>query len=424
MSPRIHVTDMQGRRHVSMREHERDTVVVIGAGLAGLTAAATAARAGKHVVAVEAHAGGGRARTDVRGGYRFNQGAHALVRGGPAWRILGELGVAHHGHQPPARGTGAIRDGERLSLLNGRTVKALTKILAASPTKWAGRSAAEWAESLGGGDLSDLARMFIRVSSYASDLEAMPADLAISQLKAGARGVSYLDGGWASLVSGLSSVASAAGATIRDHSSVAGVSSAPGGWEVTLGNDEVIGAAAVIVAAGGPAMTRKLLPVDPGWSELGPPVTAACLDLGLQGKRPPLTFGLNEPLYLSRHSPPGDLAPKRGSVVHLLRYGAREAGADRAELRRFAQLGGITDDQIVEERFLANMVVTHMLPHPEGGLRSRPAVNIPGAEGIFLAGDWVGAQGWLADAAMSSGQRAGMLAAKTAAAGPKLSQVA
>ena len=62
--------------------------MVIGAGLAGLTAATTAARAGRRVVVVEAHTEGGRARTDERRGYRFNQGAHALYKSGEAWRIL------------------------------------------------------------------------------------------------------------------------------------------------------------------------------------------------------------------------------------------------------------------------------------------------------------------------------------------------
>ncbi len=76
-----------------MREHDKETVVVIGAGLAGLTAAATAARARRPVVVVEAHTAGGRARTDELSGYRFNQGPHALGRGGEAWRILHDLGV-------------------------------------------------------------------------------------------------------------------------------------------------------------------------------------------------------------------------------------------------------------------------------------------------------------------------------------------
>jgi len=91
-----------------MRNDEIDRVVVIGAGLAGLTAAATAGRAGRRVVLLEGHEPGGRARTDRRAGYAFNQGPHALYKGGPAWRVLGELGVGHRGHlsaaarRPPA----------------------------------------------------------------------------------------------------------------------------------------------------------------------------------------------------------------------------------------------------------------------------------------------------------------------------------
>jgi glycine/D-amino acid oxidase-like deaminating enzyme len=153
-----------------MGERHEVPVVVIGAGLAGLTAAATAARAGRLVVVVEADALGGRARTDEHGGYRFNQGPHALARGGRAERILRDLGVPHR-------------------------------------------------------------------------------------------------------------------------------------------------------------------------------------------------------------APPG------GSVVHVMRYGARDPARDGAELRGHARLAGLTDDQIVEERFLAVHVVTHVVPSPDHGLAGRPGVEVAGAPG-------------------------------------------
>ena len=400
------------RRHIFMRGHANEAVVVIGAGLAGLTAAATAARAGRPVVVVEAHAAGGRASTDERNGYRFNQGPHALGKGGDAWRILGDLGVPHPGHRPPLHGSRVVRDGKLVRVPVGQMSLLLPKLLKASAASWAGRSAEEWVESLGKKHyLSDLARMLIRVTTYVTDLRAMPADFAISRVKGARHGVSYLDDGFASLVDGLSSVASAAGATIREHQAAAGISAVPGGWEVTLADGELLPAAAVVIAAGGPAAARELLPVDPGWPEFGPPVTAACLDLGLRGPSISAVIGVDQPLYLACHCPPGNLAPAGGSVVHVMRYGARDARLDRAELHRFATVAGITDDQIVEERFLAVHVVTHVLPGPEDGLAGRPAVAVPGSPGLYLAGDWVGPSGWLSDAAIGSGQQAGMLAA-------------
>lgn len=387
-------------------------MVVIGAGLAGLTAAATAARAGKPVVVLNAHGRGGRARTDERAGFRFNQGPHALYKGGPASRTLRALGVDHRGHLPPLNGARGSRDGTLVRLLGAPMGSIVPRLIAASPGKWHAHSAEEWVDSLrASGAVSDLARMLIRVSSYVADLERMPADLAISQLRLGLRGVSYLDGGWSVLVDGLSSAASAAGAVIRSHQAATAISAAPGGWEVALAGGGTLPAVAVVVAVGGPAGARKLLPVDPGWPQLGPPVTAACLDLGLRGPGPSVVFGLDEPLYLARHCPPGDLAPGGGSVVHAMRYGARDAATDRAQLHSYARLAGIAEDQVVEQRFLADMVVTHVLPPPGAGLAGRPPVEVPGARGIYLAGDWVGASGWLADAAVASGRRAGMLAA-------------
>jgi phytoene dehydrogenase-like protein len=402
-----------------MRELSKETVVVIGAGLAGLTAAATAARAGRPVVVVDADAAGGRASTDERNGYRFNQGPHALGKGGEAWRILGDLGVPHPGHRPPLRGSRVVRDDRLVGVPVGQLGRLLPRLVTAAAGKWAGRSAEEWVESLGEKhDLSDLARMLIRVTTYVTDLESMPADFAISRVRGARRGVSYLDDGFSVLVEGLSSVASGAGATIRERQAAVGISAVPGGWEVALADGELLPAAAVVVAAGGPATARKLLPLDPGWPEFGPPVTAACLDLGLRGRCPSAVIGVDQPLYLARHCPPGNLAPAGGSVVHAMRYGARNAELDRAELHRFVTLAGITDDQIVEERFLAVHVVTDVLPRPEDGLAGRPAVAVPGSPGLYLAGDWVGPSGWLSDAAMASGQRAGLLAAGAPAEEP------
>ena len=390
--------------------------MVIGAGLAGLTAAATAARARRPVVVVEAHTAGGRARTDELSGYRFNQGPHALGKGGEAWRILRELGVPHPGHRPPLRGARVVRDGQLARVPAGHLASLVARLLAVSAGSWAGRSAEEWVESLGGSrDLPDLARMLIRVTTYVTDLRRMPADFAIARIKAARRGVSYLDDGFGSLAEGISSAAAAAGATIRTHQAAAGISAVPDGWQVELASGEVLPAAAVVIAAGSLAAARTLLPADPGWPELGPPVTAACLDLGLRGPCPSVVIGVDEPWYLARFCPPGTLAPAGGSVVHVMRYGARDAELDRAELHRFATLAGITDDQIVAERFLAVHVVTDVLPGPEVGLAGRPAVAVPGSPGVYLAGDWVGPSGWLSDAAMASGQHAGLLAAGASA---------
>ncbi len=368
--------------------------MVIGAGLAGLTAAATAARARKPVVMVEADTAGGRARTDELSGYRLNQGPHALGKGGEAWRILRELEVPHRGHRPPLRGARVVRDGKLARVPVGQMGSLVARLLTASAARWAGRTAEEWVESLGGSrDLSDLARMLIRVTTYVTDLGGMPADFAISRMKGARRGVSYLDEGFGSLAEGLSSAASAAGAIIREHQAAAGVSAVPCGWEVALTGGEVLPAAAVIIAAGGPAAARNLLPADPGWPELGRPVTAACLDLGLRGPHPSVVISVDEPLYLACHCPPGDLAPAGGSVVHVMRHGARDAGLDRAELHRFAALAGITDDQIVAERFLAVHVVTHVLPGPEDGLAGRQQSRCPAHLGCTWPATGWGRQG-------------------------------
>ena len=64
------------------------------------------------------------------------------------------------------------------------------------------------------------------------------------------------------------------------------------------------------------------------------------------------------------------------------------------------------------QRFLPRIVVVTSLPAPGAGLAGRPPAEVPGAPGLFVAGDWVGQEGWLSDCSLASGERAGQLAAQ------------
>lgn len=394
-------------------------MVVIGAGLAGLAAGATAARAGSRVIIVDAAIAGGRARTHVRDGFRFNQGPRALYRAGPGRRVLSRLGVQVAGHAPPKPpplpGSRALVAGQARPFPGLLAARVYARASAANAARQAGRSASEWIDSLG---LTDEGAAylgaFIRLTSYVDDLARMPAEVAIGQLRLALRGADYLDGGWQQLISGLQTQALSAGAQMRPHTRVERVEPAAGGWELYAAG-EVIPAASVVVAAGRPAAALRLLPFDPGWGDTGPEVTGACLDLGLRQPGVRFTIGIDEPVYLSPHCPPGDLAPAGSALAHLMRYGAGTPAADRDQLWRLATAAGIGADDVAVQRFLPHMVVVSSLPPPSRGLAGRPPVVVPGAQGLFLAGDWVGPDGWLADGSLASGERAGLLAAQRAA---------
>ena len=75
-------------------------------------------------------------------------------------------------------------------------------------------------------------------------------------------------------------------------------------------------------------------------------------------------------------------------------------------------------DQVVDQRYGHRLVVAHGRPLPGRGRAGRPPVAVPDLPGVFVAGDWVGADGLLTDAVFASGRAAGRAAATTAAMAP------
>jgi phytoene dehydrogenase-like protein len=398
-------------------------VIVIGAGLAGLAAGATAARAGSATLVLEAHLPGGRARVTEQDGFVFNRGIHALYQGGAGREVLRSLGIEPQGGSPPLARYQALAGGElhllptspdslrRTTLLGRKDKAALAALLARlprlHPQRQAGASVSQWIAGAGLGPAAVAAvDALVRLTTYVSDMNTFAADAAVAQLQRAASGVLYLHGGWAQLITRLAGLCQ-----VRSGIKVIGVTSAAGRVEVATSNGP-LAAPSVIIAAGRPAAALRLLPADPGWGDLGPEVTAACLDAGVRRVPDPgYVLGVDAPVYATVQSPPARQAPPGHAVVAAIRYGATEASADRAVLGAHLARAGLREEDVVTSRFLARMVVAGAAPiAARGGLGSRPTVDATGLPGVYLAGDWVGPTGLIADAALASGQTAALRA--------------
>ncbi len=428
-------------------------VVVVGGGIAGLSAAIFAARAGVEVTLLEAVSElGGRSRTRDEDGFRFNMGPHALYRNGPAAAVLNEIGVKPAGTAPELAGALAWCEGGlhtlpggplslmTTSLIGARDKLTLGALLARfpklDPTPWNGRSLTEFLkETFASARLRDVFAALVRLSSYANAPDAMSAGMAIAQVQGAlGNGVIYLDGGWQSMVTLLGEAAEKAGVRIRSGVRVRAiedpVSQSGRSLSVRLRDDTSIAADGVVLALG-PGEASALVdggtdPVLSQHAERSLPVRAACLDVGLSRlPSPKRTFalGIDESTYVSLHSRAAQgMTPGGGAIFQLARYLAPDEKPDRTEIevqleRQLDAMQPGWRDVACAKKLLLDVRVAHALPTAEmGGLAGRPRVDALEATrpGLSLAGDWVGPTGWLVDAAFASGRDAGRAAAHRA----------
>jgi phytoene dehydrogenase-like protein len=389
--------------------------VVIGGGMAGLTAANALAGPGAKVTIFEqARELGGRARTKQDGGYFLNLGSHGLYVGGVAARTFAEWGVHFSGSDP----TKAV-DGVRSVLVRGDelfpAVKDLSSIFASRLFSFreklelahlfisvrevdvdSSKNLSQWLdEKVRSERVREFIEMAVRTATFAVTLDDLSARSALQQLSLALKpGVIYLDGGWQTLVDGLTRRAVSRGVQIRT------------GVQISNLND--VRADGIILATD-PETVERLTGVT-----LVPrkAIYAASLDLCLNrlpDGAPTVAFALDRPLYYSVHSAVARLAPPGGAVVHVMKYlqdGSSESKSLREELEQYADLvmpGWKMN--LKRARYMPSLMVSASIP----GTQGRADVRLPNADGIAIAGDWVGSEGMLADAAVSSALKAARL---------------
>ncbi len=382
------------------------SAVVVGGGPAGLVAAVHLAGAGIDTTLLEARSDlGGRAATHHQEGFALNEGPHALYVGGCGMRELRAVGVDPERWNPTSWRSVFVHDGAARRMPPGM----------AAFGRWVARavrthteddlrdvSTAAWLDGAGlSADARALAAAFVRVTTFVADHDALSADVALGQMRIGVwPGVRYLKGGWQPMADALGAEAVRRGATLRTGARVRALERAGDGWTVTL-DDGVLAADAVVLAAGLPAAAAALAG-DRAPQAPGPAAEVSTLDLGLTRlPRPSRRFalGIDEATYLSKHSPPGH---RGGTLLSLASY-------TRGPL---SELEGIADtvqpgwrEHVSVHRHLPKMVAVSALATPQtGGLAGRPSGDR--GDGLHVAGDWIGPEGWLVDAALSSGAAA------------------
>ncbi len=383
--------------------------VVIGGGLAGLTAANALAGQGNKVTILEQSAHpGGRARTQQENGYSINLGPHALYRRGRAAQTFREWGIPFSGAVPPTASCAFFVRENRFypmvtnlrgllatSLFTFREkmeVANLLRLFTAVQAKHL-ETMANWLDRhVASTRVRDFAATVIRISTFAIDLEHLNAHMALQQI-AGAikHNVLYLDGGWQTLVNGLVERARSLGVDMRCGESVRALDS--------------IDATGIVLALG-PDAVEKLTGISlPAGNAIHMASLDLCLD-GLGDDAPNTAFAIDRPVYFSTHSASAKLAPKGGRLVHVAKYlgsSEQDPKAVRAELEEFATLAMPRWRQHTNfVRFLPDLLVTSMMPT----VTPRPDTEFLGLKNVAIAGDWVGPEGMLADAAVASARAA------------------
>lgn len=424
-------------------------IAVIGAGLAGLAAASRLVKGGAKVTLFEksSHAGG-RGGTLERQGFYLNLGPHAVYSAGANYKYLSSLGLVPKGQAPAPKASYVVVEGELVAMsvagiLGTNKLNFFEKFellmffrgLAKVDTSVLHNiSLSAWLkETVKSERVGAVFAAFVRLASYANDFEDITAAAAVEQVRLATQGVLYLDHGWLQMIESLRQYCrtngkeqlgtAGGGANLYTERfgadvqaiKVDGTTSSSGdeghGVDIVVG-DETLHFDQVILALP-PAQVNKLLPSQyklPALESEFKGSVIACLDVCLKRLPNPdngFAIGVDEPLYYSVHSLTADLSQKPQHVVSLGYYlKDGEQGGDGHKERLYRLLDQLEPgwrEELVFERYLPNMHASFGAASVKrGGLNGVEADHLPGLPDVYVAGDWVGRDHLIADAAVAS----------------------
>lgn len=385
-------------------------ITIVGAGIAGLTAAITCAEEGVSVRLTEAHdVVGGRARS-TDGPYNANLGPHALFSDGSFWSWMQQRKMLPPHVKARLTGVRLRLDG---TLRRTAPLGSLPAVL-----RLRGREAPADMDfrSWVAGHTDDRTAAIMSSASGLFTFHHDPGELsaafvwprAVRLLLTVPTAVRYPVEGWSTLVSTLERRVRELGVTIETSTRLSELPNGP------------------VIVATELSQARELLGDDSLRWRSG---CALCMDLGLRHRRgdPSVVSDLDEAGWIGRYSAANpSVAPQGEDLVQAQVPMRPGESAEQAGLRLERLLDVGLEDWRERTTWRRRQVLdgrSGALDMPGTTWRDRPAVDR--GDGVFLAGDMVAAPGMLAEVAWASGIEAGKLALGAASTTrPQLHKVA
>jgi len=367
-------------------------LTIVGAGVAGLTAAIEAAERGWRVTVAEAHSRpGGRARS-LAAPFRANDGPHAIYVDGPWWTWLERRGLTPPIVEAPRptslTGATLVRTGGRLGPWPAELSQAIAALPAEAP---AGESFRAWLLRHVDAKTAEAIVGVVFIPTFDHDPGRLSAAFAHQRLRrALAGGARYVAGGWSTLVGLLAERAGRLGAQLRTQARVPAVPAGPTILATSL--------AAARQLTGDRSLT---------W----PSARLATVDLGLRADGGPGWFrviDLDDRIYAARYSlADPTLAPPGHELIQIAAAcapGERKTDAERRVERLLDQSWPGWRAAVQWHRSAMRTHCTGAIDPPGTTWHDRPAVRR--GTTLTVATDQSAAPGLLAEVGIAAAQLA------------------